>query len=171
MLHSQGFELNNASMRMDAGREFERAMSHGWWTRLRRRMQGRRVLLLELEDALRTVRVLGQRDRGLQTVSTRQIIGSIDRHGDFDRDFRPRRAELKGRWISIQEARYVGNPLPPVELIKLGEAYFVKDGHHRVSVARAHQQEFIEAVVVELDYARHATCPIRDTQLMHALME
>jgi hypothetical protein len=169
MLHSQGFQLDNASMRADAGREFDRAVNRGWWSRLRRRMQGRRVLLLELDAALQTVRVLGQRERGLQTVPVRQIIGSVDRHGDFDLEFRPLRLELKGRWISVQEARYRGNPLPPVELIKLGEGYFVKDGHHRISVARAHGQEFIEAVVVELDFARHGTCPIRDTQLMRAL--
>lgn len=91
------------------------------------------------------------RDLGRQTVPLKRIVGSRGRAADFDLAFRPRRDGLHGRWLSIARARYQNRELPPVRLLKVGRAYFVEDGNHRVSVARALGQETIDAFVFEID--------------------
>lgn len=87
--------------------------------------------------------------RGMQTVPTHQIIGSMDRFRDFDREFLPRHNYIAGRWQNIDRAYYEDVRLPPVQLYKVGEVYFVKDGNHRVSVARERGVEYIDAEVIE----------------------
>lgn len=84
---------------------------------------------------------------GVRTVSIRQIRGSESRIDDFDADFNPLRPHNKSRWVNIARLRLQGQPLPPVELIQVGEKYFVRDGHHRISVARKLGEEAIEAEV------------------------
>jgi uncharacterized membrane protein YfbV (UPF0208 family) len=80
-----------------------------------------------------------------------QIIGSAGRYQDFDRAFLPVQDRTRARWESIDIAHYADVILPPVELYKMGEVYFVKDGNHRVSVARERGQEYIDAYVIEID--------------------
>jgi hypothetical protein len=77
-----------------------------------------------------------------------KIVGSEGRCGDFDRDFNPLHDHNRRRWLRIAAARRRGTPLPPVALIQLGGLYFVQDGHHRISVARALGQPDIEARVM-----------------------
>jgi len=77
-----------------------------------------------------------------------QIRGSENRAGDFDRDFNPLRDHNQGRWQRVAEARQLGKALPPVDLVQVEELYFVRDGHHRISVAQALGQQEIEAKVV-----------------------
>lgn len=84
---------------------------------------------------------------GTMTVPIKQISGSENGVSDYDRDFRPLRATGRGRWLSVAAARLQGLALPPVELIEVEGAYYVRDGHNRVSVARALGEEFIEASV------------------------
>ncbi len=88
-------------------------------------------------------------DRGRRTVPIAQIVGSTDRFRDFDREFLPRHRHSGERWRSIARAYLQGKELPPVQLYQVGDVYFVKDGHHRVSVARERGQEFIDAEVIE----------------------
>ncbi len=90
---------------------------------------------------------------GLQAVGIDQIVGSEGRYHEFDRAFYPLQEYSRDRWVNIDIAYHQEKPLPPVELLKVGEMYFVRDGNHRVSVARAHGQEFIDAHVTELDPA------------------
>ena len=78
-------------------------------------------------------------------------MGSEGRYHDFDREFFPRQSHVRDRWASINLAHYEQTRLPPVTLTKVGEVYFVQDGNHRVSVARVHGQNFIDAYVTELD--------------------
>jgi len=80
-------------------------------------------------------------------VSIDQICGSESRVHDFDADFNPLQENTKGRWLSIASAMQRGRQLPPVILIQIGESYFVRDGHHRISVARAQRQKIIRAKV------------------------
>jgi hypothetical protein len=87
--------------------------------------------------------------RGFQTVPIDQIVGSVDRFRDFDRAFLPRRGHTAGRWKNIDRAYYQDVQLPPTQLYKVGDVYFVKDGNHRVSVARERGVEFIDAEVYE----------------------
>jgi hypothetical protein len=87
--------------------------------------------------------------RGIQVVPVAQIVGSVDRFQDFDRAFLPRQRHTAGRWKNIDRAYYQDVRLPPIQLYKVGDVYFVKDGNHRVSVARERGVEFIDAEVFE----------------------
>jgi len=91
----------------------------------------------------------GESYRGLQEVPVSKIVGSMDRFQDFDRAFLPRRKGTRSRWKNIDRAYYQDVRLPPIQLYKVGDVYFVKDGNHRVSVARERGVEFIDAEVIE----------------------
>jgi hypothetical protein len=106
--------------------------------------------LLPFEEVRTRIFIRGQRDTGFQTVPLARIIGSQGRYADFDRLFLPRSDRTKERWKSISRAQYQDIILPPVELYKIGEIYFVRDGNHRVSVARQRGQVDIDAHVIEL---------------------
>jgi hypothetical protein len=106
--------------------------------------------LLALEEVRKRLNVRGQRALGHQIVPVAHIIGSEGRYSDFDRRFLPRSAALEDRWTNIDRAIARSVELPPVELYKLGDLYFVRDGNHRVSVARQLGQAYIDAYVTEL---------------------
>lgn len=82
------------------------------------------------------------------SVPIKQIKGTFGRSTDFDVNFNPLQERSRSRWISILTAMQLGISLPPVELVQVGETYYVRDGHHRISVAKALQQEAIEAHIV-----------------------
>lgn len=86
---------------------------------------------------------------GSQSVPLASIRGSFDRGTDFDGDFHPTQKFTRLRWRKIATAMLNGVDLPPVELIRVGDIYFVKDGHHRISVARALRHQYIDAIVTE----------------------
>ena len=130
--------------------DFERARRKAFWRNLATRLLRRDDGLLAFEEVRRGLRAQAQHYGGLRPVPISQIVGSLSRYHDFDRAFLPRRATTKGRWLSIDRAHYEQSVLPPIELYQLGETYFVKDGNHRVSVAREQGQEFIDAYVIEL---------------------
>ncbi len=106
--------------------------------------------LLAFEQVRAIINVRGQHARGRQSVSLTLIVGSEGRAREFDRRFLPRTDRVKERWDSIAQAMRRGQQLPPVDLYKLGEVYFVRDGNHRVSVARQLGQAEIDANVTEL---------------------
>ncbi len=84
---------------------------------------------------------------GIQTIPLRQVMGSESRGNDFDRGFHPIHEKNFDRWRNIAICQLLYQCLPPVELIQMGAVYYVRDGHHRISVARALGQRAIEAVV------------------------
>ena len=96
----------------------------------------------------------GERYRGVQPIPVDRIVGSVGRHRDFDRRFRPRGQHLETRWNRIQALRQAGHEFQAIQVFQVDGAYFVKDGHHRVSVARAEGQVFIDAEVIEVEVAR-----------------
>jgi hypothetical protein len=87
---------------------------------------------------------------GHQVVPLARIQGTEQRCRDFDVEFRPLQEHTRERWLRIAMAHEAGHPLPPVDLVQVGELYYVRDGHHRVSVARALGQRFIDAAVVRV---------------------
>src|SRR5919201_3365426 len=108
------------------------------------------TIVLPFEEVVAALGFESERDLGLQPVSLGAIVGSVDRTRDFDRSFRPRSNRLRGRWQGIDLAQRRGEPMPPVDLYRIGELYFVRDGHHRVSVARAMGRDTIEAYVTDM---------------------
>lgn len=129
---------------------------------LRRRPSG----IISFEDVRTRINVRGQRWIGHQTIPLANIIGSEGRYGDFDRQFLPRSDSLRDRWTSIDRAMLDSVTLPPIELYKIGEIYFVRDGNHRVSVARQIGQVDIDAYVTELV----VDVPLTPTLATHDLM-
>ena len=132
-----------------AAQDYERAIFKGFWRKILTRIRGESNELLPFDDVRERLPVGGQHYLGLRQVRVDKIIGSMSRFRDFDRAFLPVQTKTKDRWISIDEAHYKDVILPPVDLYKMGEIYFVKDGNHRVSVARSLGMAFIEAKVWE----------------------
>lgn len=93
----------------------------------------------------------GEHTLGLQTIEVDHIIGSVDRYREFDRHYLPKEKHLDERWVGVRSAQLQGKELPPIQVYKVGELYFVKDGNHRVSVARRQGQKYIDAYVIELN--------------------
>jgi hypothetical protein len=124
---------------------FQKVLLRGRLNRCWAALTGRSSRLQPLSAVTRTA--CGGRFAGLQTIAVHQIRGTEGREHDFDADFYPLNDRSERRWMSVCSAWMRGAYLPPVELIRVGESYYVRDGHHRVSVARAMGQEFIEARV------------------------
>lgn len=126
---------------------YARARNRARWGQLWSALTGRSGHLLPLAEIEAVGPLSARRHAGLQTVPIRHIRGSQGRVRDFDRDFYPLQNHNKDRWLSVATARKSGKSLPPVDLIRVGSIYFVQDGHHRISVARALGQWDIEAEV------------------------
>jgi len=105
--------------------------------------------LLSYDEIKEKLHVGGPIYRGVKTVRVDQIVGSLNRYYEFDRAFLPKDDQLAARWQQVNRAFYQDIHLPPVVLYKVGEVYFVVDGHHRVSVAREQGQIFIDAEIRE----------------------
>lgn len=102
-------------------------------------------------DWVRHLSPEGEHTLGLQTIEVDHIIGSVDRYREFDRHYLPKERHLDERWVGVRSAQLQGKELPPIQVYKVGELYFVKDGNHRVSVARRQGQKYIDAYVIELN--------------------
>src|SRR6185436_20193467 len=92
----------------------------------------------------------GERALGLQTITLASIVGTIDRTRDFDRRFRPTSNRLRERWQGIDMALRRGRGMPPISVYRIGDLHFVRDGHHRVSVAKSLGREDIDAYVTDV---------------------
>jgi hypothetical protein len=117
--------------------------------RLKRLLRGTRSTLLASNEIRRTVPASGAMYRGRRTVEVSRIVGSMGKHEQFDQNFMPLSGATPQKWKRIDRAFRRGQELPAVSLLELGGDYFVNDGHHRVSVARFHGAEWIDAEVTE----------------------
>jgi hypothetical protein len=132
-----------------ARNDFQRARFQAFINRVWATLSGQPTTLLSYDEVKEKLRIGGPIYRGVQTVRVDQIAGSLNRYHEFDRVFLPASDKLAARWQSINRAFYEEISLPPVVLYKVGQVFFVVDGHHRVSVARRQGQLFIEAEVRE----------------------
>src|SRR5690349_8863428 len=137
-------ELNSRSRA-----DFSKARFKAFVNQIMSYMSGKRTTLLSYDEVKEKLHIGGPIYRGIKTIRVDQIAGSLNRYQEFDRAFLPRADQLAGRWQAVNRAFYQDINLPPVVLYKVGQVYFVVDGHHRVSVAREQGQEFIDAEVRE----------------------
>jgi hypothetical protein len=146
---STGFP--DADARNDFDRERRRRALASIAARLRHEPDDVGVML-PFEEVVAALGRTGEHDLGVQTIALESIVGTVDRRtGTFDRSFRPTTTDLRGRWERIAAARRRGEAMPPIDVFRIGELHFVRDGHHRVSVARALGDTVIEAHVREVD--------------------
>lgn len=131
--------------RMEAIQMFERRMAAG----RRKRMVS--ALTRRANQLYSLVALCGNRGKarytGIQVIPLSRITGTENRSDEFDGDFYPLKEHLESRWVNVAIAQLRDIKLPPVELIQVGDDYFVRDGHHRISVARAFGQDAIDAEV------------------------
>lgn len=120
------------------------------------RLTGKPINLLEYEEVRRQLRANLQSQPVLKEIPVAAIVGSVGRSQDFTRDFKPRTDSAAQRWESVKAGTLGMMGLPPIDVFQIGEAYFVRDGHHRVSVARELDFEYIEAYVTEV----HTKVPV-----------
>jgi len=112
-------------------------------------ISGRKTKLTSWDEVRDKLKLRGMLYRGMQTVPLDQIVGSVGRYRDFDNEFLPTQNQVGDRWRKINRAFYEDVNLPPIQLYKVGDVYFVLDGNHRVSVAREHGATYIDAEVQE----------------------
>ena len=107
--------------------------------------------LADLNTVLLCRQIKNSHYLGIRSVKLDQIQGSEGRSKDFDRFFHSRQDRTRSRWITVASARMTGKELPPIELIQIGEIYFVRDGHHRISVARALGEKYLDAIITKFE--------------------
>ena len=144
------YQGSYCDMRMLASRKFDslRANARAGWIKA---LFTGKWQMPSLSKRLAGRAILGQHSLGLRSVEIERIVGTESRARDFDADFNPRREHMRTRWARIAELELNQVTLPAVELIQVGDDYFVRDGHHRVSVARALGCSFIDAQVTRVE--------------------
>ncbi len=148
LLHLHGREPSaHDQARRRALQLYRQARLRGWCGRIASLLIQRRWHLLSTNAIPATIAKPGWFSNSTQTVSIDEIQGSEGHCIDFDRHFNPLSSHEKNRWLNVATAKQMGLSMPPVELVRLGDIYFVRDGHHRISVARAMGEESIEAIV------------------------
>jgi len=130
--------------------DFRTARRKGDLTDLVARLTGSSSELLSFEEVRQRLRAQIGSKTTLQEIPLFAIIGSVNRYEDFTRGFLPRKNIAEERWATVEAASYAQLGLPPIEVYQIGKAYFVKDGNHRVSVARQQGAQSIQAYVTEV---------------------
>jgi hypothetical protein len=149
-----------AAVRTDTG--FPRADVENDFLRARRRQTLARLahrlrrepddvnIILPFDEVVAALGRRGERTLGLQTIRLDSVVGTVDSRRDFDRRFRPTSSRVRERWERLALAQRRGESIPPIEVYRVGDVHFVKDGHHRVSIGLATGQRAIDAYVTEI---------------------
>jgi hypothetical protein len=139
--------------RADVENDFLRARRRQMLSRLAQRLRRGPDdvnLILPFDEVVAALGVRGERFLGLQSIRLDSIVGTVDSRRDFDRRFRPTSSRIRDRWERLALAQRMGEAVPPIDVFRVGDLHFVKDGHHRVSVALATGQTTIDAYVTEV---------------------
>ncbi|QSH93098.1 transcriptional regulator [Treponema medium] len=142
--------MQSDAFRFQAQEDFSKARNKAWINEMQNVMHPDKKRLLSLNDVKKILKPKNEVYVGLKTVPINKIVGSEGRYNDFDNRFLPRSNELKQRWVNVDQAHLSDIVLPPIQLYELGGLYFVRDGNHRVSVAKTQGVEFIDAEVISL---------------------
>ena len=145
--------LDTGFPRADVENDFLRARHRQVLAALGRRLRGGRGdggPIVPLDEVVRPLGWRGERQLGLRTIPVDTIIGTVDSRRDFDRRFRPTSGRVRYRWERLALAQRRGEPIPPIEVYRVGDRHFVSDGHHRVSIAAATGQQEIDAYVTQV---------------------
>lgn len=155
-----------------SGRSFRRARRRSAYRRLAQVVARapRRDELLPLDEVTRRLRPFERRYVGVRAIPVNAVVGTDSRGRDFDRRFLPRRPDIGLRWRRVEDAFPEGD-FPPIVVYRLGEAYFVIDGHHRVAIARQRRMDTIDADVTELRARWHLPADADIVEIIHAEQE
>ena len=143
--------MRRAIVESEAREDFNRARKAALFTHIFSLFSRDRQRLLSLQEVRNVIKPYGETYRGMRQVAIDSIVGSEGRYADFNRRFLPRHEYLRNRWQNIDIAHLSDVILPPIKLYEVGGAYFVRDGNHRVSVAKAQGAKAIDAEVISLN--------------------
>jgi hypothetical protein len=162
----------------DAQDDFSRARRSQLLAELGRRLRRDPddvALILPFREVVEALGMDGEVELGLQVIQLDSIVGTVDRTHDFDRGFRPTTPRVRGRWQRIAAAQRRGESFPPISVYRIGDLHFVRDGHHRVSVAKSLGREDIDAYVTKVltriptgDTLRLADLPLKGHERLFA---
>jgi len=130
--------------------KFHTMIVHGLFYRLWAKLIHQQFRLLDLDEMRKSHPVEASHFAGIKTVSIDRIRGTLGKTDEFDAEFNPTQERSRTRWIGIALEKLRGRDLPPIELIEVNGVYYVRDGHHRISVSRAMGQAYIDAEVTIL---------------------
>ena len=167
----QTIELDSIVGTVDSRRDFDRhfrptsSRVRERWERLALAQLAHRLrrepddvnLILPFDDVVAALGLRGEHYLGLQTIKLDTVVGTVDSRRDFDRHFRPTSSRVRERWERLALAQKRGESIPPIDVYRIGDLHFVKDGHHRVSIAMATGQDTIDAYVTEVQTVMPAT--------------
>jgi nucleotide-binding universal stress UspA family protein len=142
--------MQHQAFSAQAMEDFHRARRQAVMEKILASLSGRSVDLLSYDDVLKKLKEQGRSSRGLRDIPLGAIVGSVGRYNDFSRTFLPRSDQDVHRWTRVQMAMNDLAGVPPIEVYQIGDAYFVLDGNHRVSVARQMGATHIQAYVTEI---------------------
>jgi len=135
---------------LDSDRRFNDARRRAMFNDMISLLTHHTTTLVPFEEVRTRLRSTSEIERGTQMIPLDAIVGSVGRYRDFTREFLPRSANVSERWRRLDEAYNRMDNIPAIDVYQLGDVYFVRDGNHRVSVARANGSTFIEANVTEI---------------------
>ena len=130
--------------------DFSKAHNKAFFNEIQHFLNPDEASLLSLNDVKQLIKPKNETYVGMKTIEVSKVVGSEGRYNDFDNRFFPKNSHLKNRWQHVDEAAINSVVLPPIKVYELAGLYFVRDGNHRVSVAKARGTEFIDAEVVSL---------------------
>ena len=139
--------------RSDVENDFQRARRRQVLSRLASRLRRSPDdinLILPYNEVIAALGFRGERHLGLRTIKLDAVVGSVESRRDFDRHFRPTSGRVRERWERLALAQRRGESIPPIDVYQVGDLYFVKDGHHRVSIGTATGQRTIDAYVTQV---------------------
>lgn len=151
--------INAANRFLEARRKADWEMLFAW-------LRGTSAELLPYEEVRQMLRANTGSERGLQDIPIEAIVGSVSRYTDFTRNFLPRQDQDRSRWVKVKVAMEEFRGLPPIEVYQIGQVYFVKDGNHRVSIAREMGATHIQAYVTEVQSKAPLTPEVRADDLI-----
>ena len=131
--------------------DFISAKSKARYSKIISFFRGRNDDLLSFEEVRKALQPAGESYVGCRTIPVKRVVGSEGRCKDFNKSFMPRRDFMRERWVRVDMAYYENKALPPVKVLEIGGVYFVRDGNHRVSVARMHDVAYIDAEITRLN--------------------
>src|SRR3989442_4592837 len=142
-----------------------------FWRAVRAALTGRSRRLPSLDAVLAAAGPEGRSFAGVQEIRIDRIVGSAEartKAGDFDPGFLPVSPRLRHRWMRVYREMVEGSELPPIDVYKVGEGYYVIDGHHRVSVARSTGRDTIRARVIDVRTRAPLTANVDAHELLKA---
>jgi hypothetical protein len=134
---------------------FNKAFQHGWLHSVWAKLTGQCFCLIDLDEAMKSSPVESSHYAGIKAIHIGRIHGTQGKADEFDAEFNPIQERSRCRWMGVALEKLRGHDLPPVNLIEVNGIYYVRDGHHRISVSHALGQDFIDAEVTVLNLRQH----------------